>query len=187
LALENSKIAQDLVIQKESQKIGKGTKGKNSMDEALQDCNFDVLDDEMENVKGGSTTEQISTAGDILNTASINISAAGPSHVSTVGPLNVSAASPSTSTIGDIFEDEMTTIADTLVPIRSARPRTTSVMIRNVEEEPRRATPVPTFEKEQRIAREKAAKQEAKDVTLVEQMEDVQARMDADELLAERL
>ncbi|GJZ41242.1 hypothetical protein Tco_0588128 [Tanacetum coccineum] len=37
------------------------------------------------------------------------------------------------------------------------------------------------------ISREKAAKQEAKNVTLVEQMEDVQARMDADELLAERL
>ncbi|GJW83511.1 hypothetical protein Tco_0156656 [Tanacetum coccineum] len=43
------------------------------------------------------------------------------------------------------------------------------------------------FEKEQRIAREKAAEQEAKDAALIEQMEDVQARMDADELLAERL
>ncbi|GKC94665.1 hypothetical protein Tco_1160107, partial [Tanacetum coccineum] len=43
------------------------------------------------------------------------------------------------------------------------------------------------FEKEQRIAREKAAEQEAKDVALIKQMEDVQARMDADELLAERL
>ncbi|GJT04996.1 hypothetical protein Tco_0839458 [Tanacetum coccineum] len=43
------------------------------------------------------------------------------------------------------------------------------------------------FEKEQRIAREKAAEQEAKDATLIEQIEDVQARMDADELLAERL
>ncbi|GKF30633.1 hypothetical protein Tco_0100431 [Tanacetum coccineum] len=43
------------------------------------------------------------------------------------------------------------------------------------------------FEKEQRITREKAAEQEAKDVALIEQMEDVQARMDADELLAERL
>ncbi|GKF86657.1 hypothetical protein Tco_0254484, partial [Tanacetum coccineum] len=30
--------------------------------------------------------------------------------------------------------------------IRSARPRTTSVMIRNVEEEPKRATPVPTVQ-----------------------------------------
>ncbi|GJR31317.1 hypothetical protein Tco_1107549 [Tanacetum coccineum] len=136
----------DPKAEKESQKIGKGTKGKNSMDEALQDCNFDVLDDAMENVEGGSTAEQITTAGDTLNTASINVSATGPLHVSTVGPSNVSAAGPSTSTAGDIFEDEMTTIADTLVAIRSARPRTTSVMIRNVEEEPRRATPVPTVQ-----------------------------------------
>ncbi|GKG61038.1 hypothetical protein Tco_0616854, partial [Tanacetum coccineum] len=61
----------------------------------------------------------------------------------TSASINVSTAGPSTSTTRDIFEDKMTTIADTLVAIRSARPRTTSVMIRNVEEEPMRATPVP--------------------------------------------
>ncbi|GKF74309.1 hypothetical protein Tco_0220641 [Tanacetum coccineum] len=49
-----------------------------------------------------------------VNTASIDVSAAGPSNVSTVDP--------STSTTGDIFEDEMMTIADILVPIRSTRP-----------------------------------------------------------------
>ncbi|GJR51795.1 hypothetical protein Tco_1402316 [Tanacetum coccineum] len=107
-------------------------------------------------------------------------------------------ADPSTSTAGDILEDEMMTIANTLVAIRSTRPRTTSVVIRDVKEEPRRETPIPTiqsqdkedqaqFEREQRIARESAAEQEAKDVALIEQMEDIQARMDADELLAERL
>ncbi|GKD60026.1 hypothetical protein Tco_1297535 [Tanacetum coccineum] len=41
------------------------------------------------------------------------------------------------------------------------------------------------FEREQRIARERATEQEAKDAALIEQMEDVQARMDADELAAE--
>ncbi|GJT35240.1 hypothetical protein Tco_0925659 [Tanacetum coccineum] len=164
--------------------------------------------------KGGSTAEQITTDGDIVNTASIDISVVGPS----------------TSTAGDIFEDEMMTIADTLVAIRSTRPRTTSVVIRDVEEEPRRATPVPTvqsqdkgkgkmvepeptpknpiktqiqrdaeiaqrlfeeeqaqFEREQRIARERAAEQEAKDAALIAEFEDVQARMDADALLAARL
>ncbi|GJW90102.1 hypothetical protein Tco_0167655 [Tanacetum coccineum] len=182
----------------ESQKIRKGTKGKNSKNEALQDCDFDILDDAMENVEGGSTDEQITTAGDTLNTSSISVSTDGPSNVSTARTSNVSVVGPSTSTAGDIFKDEMTTIVDTLMAIRSARPRTTLVMIRNVEEEPGRATPVPTvqsqdkgkgkmFEKEKRIAREKAAEQEAKDTALIEQMEDVQARMDADELLAERL
>ncbi|GJS25891.1 hypothetical protein Tco_0486511 [Tanacetum coccineum] len=161
----------------------------------FNDSDFDVLDDAMENVKGGSTAEQITTARDTFNTASINVSVAGPSHVSIVGPSNVSVAGPSTSTARDIFEDEMTTIVDTLMAISSARPRTTSVVICNVEEEPRRATPVPTvqsqdkaqFEKEQRIARGKVAEQETKDVALIEQMEDIQARIDADELLAERL
>ncbi|GKE96058.1 hypothetical protein Tco_1580913, partial [Tanacetum coccineum] len=43
------------------------------------------------------------------------------------------------------------------------------------------------FEREQRMARERAAEQEAKDATLIEQMEDIQARMDADALLAARL
>ncbi|GJS49154.1 hypothetical protein Tco_0599275 [Tanacetum coccineum] len=38
------------------------------------------------------------------------------------------------------------------------------------------------FEREQRIARERATEQEAKDAALIEQMKDVQARMDADKL-----
>ncbi|GKE63652.1 hypothetical protein Tco_1514019, partial [Tanacetum coccineum] len=262
LALENSKTAQDLVIQKLKKRVKRlektlrvrtsrmklfkiGTSRRKGLDKEnvskqrrksdktkpmYNDSDFDMLDDVMENVKGGSTSEQITTAGDTLNTASINVSVAGPSHVSTAGPSNVSDAGPFTSTAGDIFEDEMTTIADTLVAIRSARPRTTSVMIHNVEEEPKRATSVPTvqsqdkgkgkmvepkptpknprkaqiqmdeelaqrlfeeeqaqFEKEQRIAREKATEQEAKDAALIGQIEDVQARMDADELLVERL
>ncbi|GJT04384.1 hypothetical protein Tco_0838846 [Tanacetum coccineum] len=101
----------------------------------FKDSDFDVLDDTMENVEGGSTAEQITIVGDILNTASINVSTAEPSNGSVVGP--------SISTTEDIFEDEMTTITDTLVAIRSARPRTTSVLIHNVEEEQRIATPVP--------------------------------------------
>ncbi|GJR22828.1 hypothetical protein Tco_0971355 [Tanacetum coccineum] len=196
----------DLKAEKESQKIRKETKGKNFRDETLQDWN---------------TTEQITTAGDTINTASIDVSTTGHSIVST--------AKPSTSTAGDFFEDEMMTIADTLVAIRSTRPRTTSVVIRDVEEELRRTTivaivqsqdkgkgkmvkPEPTlknpiktqiqrdaeiaqqlfeeeqaqFEREQRIAREKATEQEAKNAPLIEQMEDIQERIDADEVLAER-
>ncbi|GJU40943.1 MAK10-like protein [Tanacetum coccineum] len=45
----------------------------------------------------------------------------------------------------------------------------------------------PQFEREQRIGRERAAEQKAKDAALIEQIEDIQARMDADELLAEIL
>ncbi|GJT14113.1 hypothetical protein Tco_0861155 [Tanacetum coccineum] len=87
--------------------------------------------------KDVNATEPVSIAGDVITTASVI------PDVGTAGPPNVSTAGPSISTAGDIFEDEMTTIADTLVAIRSTRPRTTSVVIRNVEEEPRRATPIP--------------------------------------------
>ncbi|GKE02043.1 hypothetical protein Tco_1390026, partial [Tanacetum coccineum] len=232
LALENSKTAQDLVIQqlkKRVKRLEKALRARTPGMKLFKIVTLICLMMQWKNVEGGSTAEQITTARDTLNTASINVSivgplnvsTAGPSNVSTPRPLNVSDAGPSTSTAGDIFEDEMTTIADTLVAIKSARPRITSVMIRNVEEEPRRATPVPTvqsqdkgkgkivepeptlknprkaqiqmdeelaqrlfeeeqaqFEKEQMIAREKAKEQEAKDTALIEQMEDVQARMD---------
>ncbi|GKA10606.1 hypothetical protein Tco_0690039 [Tanacetum coccineum] len=100
------------------------------------------VDNAMENIEGDAKTQgrntakQITTAGYTVNTASIDVSAAGL--------LNVSTVDPSTSTTGDIFKDEMITIADTLVAIRSTRPRTTSVIIHDVEEEPRRSTPAPT-------------------------------------------
>nr|GEW97653.1 hypothetical protein [Tanacetum cinerariifolium] len=41
----------------------------------------------------------------------------------------------------DIFKDEMTTMDDTLMAIKRTRQRTTTVVIHDVEEEPRRATP----------------------------------------------
>ncbi|GKA51207.1 putative ribonuclease H-like domain-containing protein [Tanacetum coccineum] len=231
LALEQSKTAQDLVIRKLKKKVRKleknlrarttgmtlfkiGTSKRKSLDKEnvskqgrksdktklmFNDSDFVELD--MKNVKGDAETQgrntakQITTAEDTVNTASIDVSAAGPSNVST--------AEPSTSTAGDIFEDKMMTIADTLVAIRSTRPRTTSIM---VEPEPTPKNPIKTqiqrdakiaqklfeeeqaqFERVQRIAREKATEQEAKDAALIEQMEDLQARIDADELLAERL
>ncbi|GJT79472.1 hypothetical protein Tco_1053814 [Tanacetum coccineum] len=217
LTLEQSKTAQDLVIKKLKKKVRKlemklrartlgmklfkiGTSKRKSLDEEyvskqgrksdktkpmFDDSDFAELDvdNAMENVEGDAKTqgrnaiEQTIIVGDTVNTASID--------VSVVGPSNVSTADPSTSTAGDIFEDEMMTIANTLVAIRSTRLIKTSVVICDVEEEPRRATPRPT--REQRIARERAAEQEAKDASLIEQMEDIQARMDADELLAERL
>nr|GEY04386.1 hypothetical protein [Tanacetum cinerariifolium] len=123
-------------------------------------------------------------SGDINKTQPMcyfDVSAAG---------LSTSNVGPSTSTVEDIFKDEMTTMADTLMAIRRTRPRTTSVVIYDVEEEPRRATPPPIVQsqdKEQRTAKEKAKKQEAKDVALIKQIEDVQERIDTDTLLAERL
>ncbi|GJV84560.1 hypothetical protein Tco_1524458 [Tanacetum coccineum] len=185
------------------------------------------VDNEMENVEGDAetqgrnTTEQTTTAGDTVNTASIDVSAARPSNVSTVDP--------STSTARDIFKDEMMTITDILVAIRSTRPRTTSVIIHDVEEEPRRSTPAPTTqpsskdkgktlmvepekpsknprkaqiqmdeelairlheeEKDEleRMQRERAAQEKASNAALIAEFDNVQARMEADALLAARL
>ncbi|GJS15187.1 hypothetical protein Tco_0409659 [Tanacetum coccineum] len=107
----------------------------------FEDSDFAKLN--MENVKGDNETQGRNTAehGDIVNTASINVSAAEPSNVSTGG---------------DIFKDEIETIADTLVAIRSIRPRTTSVVIRDVEKEPRRATPVPIVQSQDKEGGKKA-------------------------------
>nr|GEX00757.1 hypothetical protein [Tanacetum cinerariifolium] len=58
-----------------------------------------------------NAVEPVSTAGDAVNDASVI--------------PDVSAAGPSTSIAGDIFEDEMTTMADTLMAIRRTRPRKT--------------------------------------------------------------
>ncbi|GJQ99423.1 hypothetical protein Tco_0522408 [Tanacetum coccineum] len=256
LALEQSKTAQDLVISKLKKKIRKlekklrarnpgiklfkiGTsKGKNLDKENVpkqgrksdktrpmfEEGNFDELDEGIENVKGDAKTQgrnkaekDVSTAGNAVTTASAN-----PSIVSTAGP--------STSTAGDIFEDEMMTIVDTCVAIRSTRPRTTSVVIRDVEEETRKAVPIPTvqsqdkgkgkmvepeptpknpikaqiqrdaeiaqnlfeeeqaqFKREQRLARERAIEQEAKDNALIKEWDNKQAMMEADYELCKRL
>ncbi|GKC54358.1 hypothetical protein Tco_1077103 [Tanacetum coccineum] len=49
----------DSKAEKESQKIGKEAKGKNSRDETLQDCNFAELDvdNAMKNVEGDAETQ----------------------------------------------------------------------------------------------------------------------------------
>ncbi|GKD78061.1 hypothetical protein Tco_1340682 [Tanacetum coccineum] len=160
--------------------------------------------------KDVNAAELVSTPDDAVTAASVIL------DIDIAGPSNVSVADPSTSTAGDIFEDEMMTIADTLVDIRSTRLRTTSVVIRDVEEEPKRATSLPTvqsqdkgkskivepeptlknpikahtqrnakiaqrlfeqdqaqFEREQRIARERATEQESKDASLIAEFDNV--------------
>ncbi|GKE81353.1 hypothetical protein Tco_1551353, partial [Tanacetum coccineum] len=145
LVLEQSKTAQDLVINKLQKKVKRlekelrartpgmklftiGTsrikgldkenvskKGRKSdkIKPMFKDSDFDMLNDAMENVEGGSTAEQITIAEDTLNTASINVSTARPS--------NGSDAGPSTSTTGDTFEDEMTTNLFLINKDKSAR------------------------------------------------------------------
>ncbi|GKD69098.1 ribonuclease H-like domain-containing protein, partial [Tanacetum coccineum] len=134
-----------------------------SFDDSLGSGGTEVFDDTTAAEKDVNAAELVSTAGDAVTTDSV------VPDIDTAGPLNVSAAGPSISTAGDIFKDEMMTIADTLMTIRSTRSRTTSVVIRDVKEEPRRATPVPTTQSQDK------------------EVDNVQARIEADALLATRL
>nr|GEX59479.1 hypothetical protein [Tanacetum cinerariifolium] len=79
-----------------------------------------------------NAAEQVSIAGDAVNVASVI--------------PDVSVAGPYISAAEDIFKDKMITMADTLMAIRRTRPRTTSVVIQDVEEEPMRVTPPPTVQ-----------------------------------------
>ncbi|GJU88149.1 hypothetical protein Tco_1300572 [Tanacetum coccineum] len=100
---------------------------------------FDGLDDDMENVEGEivyATTSEVSTAGALVSTARPTVSTDGPS------------TSADGTSIG-ILEDEMVTMADTLITIRQTRtrpsylPRPTSVVITDTEQEQRRLTTPP--------------------------------------------
>nr|GEZ72586.1 hypothetical protein [Tanacetum cinerariifolium] len=181
----------DQKVERESQKIGKEAKGKNPRDEALQDCGeTKVFDYTTAAEKDVNAAEPDSIAGDTINAASVNPDASAADS-------STSVAGPFTSSAKDIFEDEMTTMADTLMAIWWTRPRTASVVIHDVEEEPRRAIPLLIVQSQDKgkgkmvepepISKEKATEQQAKDVALIKQMEDIQARIDVDALLVERL
>nr|GEX94015.1 hypothetical protein [Tanacetum cinerariifolium] len=152
LALEQFKTAQDLVIKRLRKKVKRLEKKQRARTPGMRIFKIGTSKKKtLDKENDDNAAEPVSTAGDAVNAASVI--------------LDVSAAGPSTSTAGDIFEDEMTAIADTLMAIRKQA----------------------QFEREQKIAREKATEQEAKDAALIEQIKDVQVRMDADALLAERL
>nr|GEU85323.1 hypothetical protein [Tanacetum cinerariifolium] len=123
--------------------------------------------------KDVNAAEPFSTDGDAVNAASVipDVSVAGPS---------VSAVGPFISTTEDIFEDEMTTIDDILMAIRSTRPRTTSVVTHDVKEEPRRATPPPTVQSQDKG---KGKMVEFEPIS----KNPIKASIDADALLAEKL
>ncbi|GJS46919.1 hypothetical protein Tco_0597040 [Tanacetum coccineum] len=166
-------------------KQGRNLKTRSMFEEGDFDDDFNDIDDmvneAMENVEGDTVN-----AGGAVNTANTRVSV--PSASVTTAGVSISTAEPRTppTTTTTAFEDEDLTIAQTLVKMRSQKDKEKGVAFRDIaqrlfEEEQAQ------FEREQRIARERAAEQEAKDAALIEQMEDVQARMDADVLLVERL
>ncbi|GJW75751.1 hypothetical protein Tco_0135121 [Tanacetum coccineum] len=172
------------------------------------DDDFDDIDDmvneAIENVEG-----------DVVNTTTTGVSAASAS-VTTAG-VSINTAEPRTppTTTATAFEYKDLTIAQTLVKMRSQKDKEKrkGVAFRAAQEESARPTRIlPTIDlkdkgkgimqelekppknpikapiqRDAEIAQRLAAEQEAKDAVLIEQIEDIQARMDADELLSERL
>ncbi|GJS56631.1 hypothetical protein Tco_0629993 [Tanacetum coccineum] len=116
------------------------------------------FDDDFDDIDDMVNEAMENVEGDTVNTATTRVSAASASF--TIAGVSISTDEPRTppTTTTTAFEDKDLTIAQTLVKMRK-----------------------------QRIARERAAEQEAKDAVLIEQMEYIQARMDAYELLVERL
>ncbi|GJY27619.1 hypothetical protein Tco_0403386 [Tanacetum coccineum] len=132
-------------------------------------------------------------------TKSIPVSAA---EVVTIASANVEISDELTLTqtlieIKTAKPKHVTTAATT---VTSVRPRAKGIIFHDQEEQKKdqvaldeemsrnlEAQLQAELIKEERHAKKKAAEHKAKDAALIEQMEDVQARMDADELLAERL
>ncbi|GJX61742.1 hypothetical protein Tco_0294642 [Tanacetum coccineum] len=196
LALKTSKTAQDLVINMLKKKVKRLEKKQRARPreetsdwylhrkKGYFDDDIDDMVNEVMDIVEGDTVN----AGGAVNTATIGVSAASAS-VTTAG-LSISIAElrtpPITTTTA--FKDEILTKLKHLSLEKPPKdPRKAQIQLieelamRLFEEEQAQ------FEREQRIARERATEQEAKDAALIEQMEDIQARMDADELLAERL
>ncbi|GJW68615.1 ribonuclease H-like domain-containing protein [Tanacetum coccineum] len=229
LALEESKTAQDLVIKRLKLRVKKLEKKKRkaSTPQPMKKRLFRVRvessieesldkDDASKQGRNGSDKTKELNLSDKRSDGTKNfeegytekdVSVAGIA-VTTVGAIpEVSAAGPSTVSTAKLFEDELMTMADTLVAIRRTRPRKTSVVIHDPKEEPRRTLPEPTVQSQQtykdkgkakmvepeeplkikRRYQERVVEEEATNVVLLEEWDNTQAMMDADYELAARL
>nr|GEW01903.1 ribonuclease H-like domain, reverse transcriptase, RNA-dependent DNA polymerase [Tanacetum cinerariifolium] len=156
----------------------------------------DMVDKYIEYVEGDTVN-----AGGAVNAATIRVSGASAS-VPTAG-VSISTAEPRTppTTTTKAFEDKDLTISQTLVKIRSEKAKEKGVVFRNVEESARPTTILSTIvpkelalrlheeekAKLERMQRDRSAQEEASNAALTVEFDDVQARMDADALLAARL
>ncbi|GJV83609.1 hypothetical protein Tco_1523507 [Tanacetum coccineum] len=181
----------------------------------LDDIN-NMVDDAMDNVEGDAETQGRNSTGDAVTTAGVSISAVEPrtppittttvfeDEDLTIAQTLVKMRSKKAKEKGVAFRDveefaRPTRILPTIDPkdkgkgimqepekplknpIKAQIQRDAEIHQKLFEEEQAQ------FEREQRIARKRVAEQEAKDAALIEQMEDIQARIDAYALLAKRL
>ncbi|GJT96474.1 hypothetical protein Tco_1091992 [Tanacetum coccineum] len=147
----------------------------------FKDSDFDVLDDDMENVEG----ETVNTATNRVSAVSAPITTAGVA-ISTAEPRTP----PTTATTA--FIDEDLTIAQTLVKIRSEKAKEKGVAFRDVEETPRlpRSTatlqPLPTMDPKDK-GKGVLVEEEPKKPEKVKRRDQGLAQIESDAELAQRL
>ncbi|GKB51802.1 hypothetical protein Tco_0902555 [Tanacetum coccineum] len=224
LALEQSKTAQDLVIQKLKKKVKRlekkqrartlgmklykiGISKRKSLDQEyvskqgrksdktkpmFDDSDFAELDvdNAMDNVKGDAkthgrnTAKQITTTGDIVNTASIDVSAAGPSNVSTADPSTKQTKKVNSSTTCRLLSIDKgkALMVETEKPPKNPR----KAQIQMDEE---LAIRLHKEEKAnlERMQRERVVQKEASNAALIVEFDNVQTRMETYALLPARL
>ncbi|GJU77322.1 hypothetical protein Tco_1274392 [Tanacetum coccineum] len=179
---------------KESQKIRKGVKGKNSRDKALQEYDDDIDDmvnKAMENVEGDTVN-----AGGAVNTATTGFSAFSAS-VTTAG-MRGEKAKEKRVAFRDVEEPRRSTPAPIAQPSSKYKGKEIMVEPEKPPKNSRKAQiqmdeelAIRLHEEEkvelERMQRDGVAQEEASSAALIAEFDDVQARIDADALLAARL
>ncbi|GKD79804.1 hypothetical protein Tco_1342425, partial [Tanacetum coccineum] len=145
----------------------------------FQDSDFDVLDEDMEDVEG----EIVHTATTGVSTVSAPVTTAG---------VAISNAEPRTppTTAATAFIDEDLTISHTLIKMKEEKAKETGVSIKDVEDSPRPIRSITTLQplltidpKDKELAQrlhERKKQEEATNATLAEEFDEIQARIDAD-------
>ncbi|GJV02904.1 hypothetical protein Tco_1336473 [Tanacetum coccineum] len=131
---------------------------------------------------------------EVINTAKLITDAtqvrATGNVVSTAGDATtVSAATTTTVTITTV--DDIT-LAQALMEIKSTKPKEKGVVIQELCESTtiissQQSQDKAKFDEEERLAREKAEKEKEDNIVLIETLDDIQAKIDVDHQLAERL
>nr|GFD29220.1 hypothetical protein [Tanacetum cinerariifolium] len=129
--------------------------------------------------------EDINTAKLIVDAAQVNV--AGEVNAASITTTDRASA---TMTINEV------TLAQALMEIKSTKPKAKGIVLQEQQQQQflqrnqktkLQAELQPEFDKEQRLTSEKAQQEEEANIALIETWDDVQAKIDADYQLAERL
>ncbi|GJV43770.1 putative ribonuclease H-like domain-containing protein [Tanacetum coccineum] len=129
---------------------------------------------------------------EVINTAKLIIDVAQDSAAGDI----VSTASAATTTTATIKTVDDITLAQALEEMKSTKPKKKGVVIQELGESTiiissqlssQQSQEKAEFDEEERLAREKAEKEEEANIALIETYDDIQAKIDADHQLAERM